>query len=393
MNSTFQTLVENNFDYVRFIYRHLHQHPELSYHETETSKFIQGELTQMGIPFRAGIAGTGVLGILEGKNPKKKTIALRADMDALPIDEKNNLPYKSINENVMHACGHDSHTACLLGAAKILKELKSEFEGTILFVFQPGEEKAPGGAHLMLEDGIFNEYKPQAIIGQHASVDFPTGTMAFLPGKIMASADEIYITVIGKGGHGALPHLCNDTVLAASQTIVALQQVKSRLCHPTTPMVLTFGKMIANGSTNVIPDEVKISGTFRTVDEIWRAKAKKHIRRIAADTCTAYGCVAEIEIPDGYPCVVNDERVTEDARKFAEEFAGKENIRNLELRMTSEDFGFFSQQYPSCFYRFGVKSDVNQHTGGLHTATFCIDEKALKTGSGGLAWIACNMMK
>ncbi|VBB48156.1 Amidohydrolase [uncultured Paludibacter sp.] len=393
MNAKFRYLVDNCFHYTQNIYHHLHAHPELSFHEVETSKYIQNELKELHIPFRANIAETGILGKIEGKNPKKKIIALRADMDALPIHEHNNFLHKSKNEHVMHACGHDVHTASLLGAAKILNELKDKFEGTILLIFQPGEEKAPGGAYLMLEDGVFNETEPELIIAQHVSVDFAVGEMAFLPGKIMASADEIYITVKGKGGHGALPHLCNDTVLAASQIVVALQQVKSRLCHPAIPMVLTFGKMIANGDTNIIPNEVKIAGTFRTVDENWRAEAKKHIRRIITETCAAYGCTAEIEIPEGYPCVINDKFVTEEAQKFAEEFAGKENIKAMELRMTSEDFGFFTQKYPSCFYRFGVKGKNNPSSGGLHTPTFCVDEEALKTGTGGLAWIAYNFLK
>lgn len=243
MNEDFKLLSDSIFNYTSTCYRHLHAHPELSFQEYETSTFIQKQLTDMQIPFRSNIAGTGILGRIEGRNPQKKIIALRADMDALPVQEAVNIPWKSKNDNVMHACGHDAHVACLLGAAKILKQVCDEFEGTILLIFQPGEEKAPGGASLMLQNGLFDEYKPEAIIAQHVSIDFPTGTMAFLPGTIMASADEIHLTIRGKGGHGALPHLCNDTVLAASQTVVALQQVRSRLCHPLTPMVLTFGRL------------------------------------------------------------------------------------------------------------------------------------------------------
>lgn len=380
------------FDYTTACYRHLHTHPELSFQEVATSAFIQKQLTDLDIPFRANVAGTGVLGRIEGKNPQKKLIALRADMDALPVQEAVDIPWKSLNSNIMHACGHDAHVACLLGAAKILKEHCSEFEGTILLVFQPGEEKAPGGASLMLQDGIFDEYKPEFILGQHVSVDFPVGTMAFLPGTIMASADEIHLTIHGKGGHGALPHLCNDTVLAASQTVVALQQVRSRLCHPLTPMVLTFGKLIADGATNIIPSEVKLSGTFRTVDETWRSEGLKHIRRIITETCAASGCSVDIDIPSGYPCVINNSELTLKAGQFAAEWAGAEHISQLELRMTSEDFGFFSQQFPSCFYRFGVKGTSNQNCGGLHSQTFCIDENALLTGAGGLAWIAFRLI-
>jgi hippurate hydrolase len=295
-------------------------------------------------------------------------------------------------KNVMHACGHDAHTSCLLGAAKILQHCRNDFEGTILLIFQPGEEKSPGGAYLMLEDGLFKDIEPEIILGQHVSVDFPTGTMCFLPGMIMASADEIHVKIHGKGGHGALPHLINDTVLAASQTIVSLQQVRSRLCHPLIPMVLTFGKLIADGATNVIPSEVILAGTFRTVDEEWRTQGKNHIRRIINETCAAYGCTAEIDMPDGYPCVVNNDKITASARQFATEWVGIENIRNLEMRMTSEDFGFFSQKYPSTFFRFGVKGETNSNTGGLHSSTFKIDEKALETGMGGLVWLAWSFL-
>ena len=392
MKSQIQKLTIQNIEYVIGCYRHLHAHPELSFHEFETAQFVQTELSKMDIPFQSGIGGLGILGKIEGRNPLKKIIALRADMDALPVCEMVDIPWKSTNENVMHACGHDAHTACLLGAAKILNELRNEFEGTVLLIFQPGEEKAPGGASLMLNDGLFTKIQPDLILAQHVSVDYPTGTMGFLPGMIMASADEIYIKVQGKGGHGALPHLVNDTVLATSQIIVSLQQLRSRLCHPLTPMVLTFGKFIADGATNVIPGEVNLSGTFRTFDENWRAEAKTHIRRIVEETCAAYGCTAKIEIPDGYPCVVNDKNVTQKAREFATEWLGEENIKTLEMRMTSEDFGFFTQKYPCSFYRFGVKAEINSNTGGLHSSTFQLDEKALETGAGGMAWLAWKFL-
>lgn len=393
MKTKIQNLTVQNSQYVINCYRHLHAHPELSFEEFETAQFIQNELKKMGIPFNAGIGGNGVLGKIEGQNPTKRVIALRADMDALPVCEIVDIPWKSTNENVMHACGHDAHTACLLGAAKILNELRNSFEGTILLIFQPGEELAPGGAHLMLQDGLFDDIEPEIILAQHVSVDYPTGTMGFLEGKIMASADEIHVKIHGKGGHGALPHLGNDTVLAASQTIVSLQQVRSRLCHPMVPMVLTFGKMIANGATNVIPHEVLLSGTFRTMDEKWRKEAKIHICRIINHTVASHGCTAEIKIPSGYPCVVNDQNVTQRAREFATEWLGIENIRALETRMTSEDFGFFTQKYPSTFYRFGVKGEMNAATGGLHSANFLIDEKALDTGVGGLVWLAWRFME
>jgi len=393
MKSKIQQLTKQYSNYVINCYHQIHSHPELSFHEFETSKFIQNELAKMQISFQSGIGGTGVLGKIEGKNPSKKIIGLRADMDALPINEDVDIPFKSTTENVMHACGHDSHVACLLGVAKILSEIKDQFEGTVLLIFQPGEESAPGGARLMLESGVFDDLKPSLILAQHASIDYPTGTMAFLPGMIMASADEIHVKIHGKGGHGALPHLCNDTVLAAAQTLVALQQVKSRLCHPLTPMVLTFGKFIAAGAQNIIPHEVLLSGTFRTIDENWRIKAKGHIKRIITETTAAHGCTADIVIPDGYPCVVNNEMVTSKAREFATEWVGEENICSLEMRMTSEDFGFFTQEYPCTFYRYGVKGESNANCGGLHSSTFRIDEKALETGTGGMTWLAWRFLK
>lgn len=393
MKERIKSLVISNKNYVSTCFEHLHAHPELSFQETETSLFVQRELTKLNIPFRAGIAGTGILAKVEGKNPSKKIIALRADMDALPICELVQTNYTSKNNGVMHACGHDAHTACLLGVAKILSEIKDNFEGTVLLIFQPGEEKAPGGARLMLEDNLFNDLEPEIIIAQHVSIEYPTGTMGFKSGMIMASADEIHITIKGNGGHGALPHLCNDSVLAAAQTLVSLQQVRSRLCHPLTPMVLTFGRMIADGAQNVIPNEVTLSGTLRTVNEKWRSEAKEHIKNIVHQTALAYGCTADISIPDGYPCVINNTPVTEKAIKYATEWVGEENIVELEMRMTSEDFAFFTQKYPSVFYRFGVKGKTNSDSGGLHTPTFKIDQDALLTGTGGLAWLAIRFLQ
>lgn len=392
MKAKIQELTARYFPYVQQCYRHLHAHPELSFAEVETSKFIQNELNKMGIPFRAGIAETGILGRIEGRNPEKKIIALRADMDALPVCEAVDIPWKSQNENVMHACGHDSHVSCLLGVAAILNALKNDFEGTVLLIFQPGEEKAPGGARLMLQDGVFDDIEPEIILAQHVSVDYPTGTMGFLSGMIMASADEIHVKIHGKGGHGALPHLCNDTVLAAAQTLVSLQQVRSRLCHPLTPMVLTFGKFVAAGAQNIIPHEVLLSGTLRTMDEKWRKEAKEHIRRIITETCAAYGCTAEIDMPDGYPCVINNKEITNKACEFASEWVGEENICKLEMRMTGEDFAFFTQKYPGMFYRYGAKGIINAETGGLHSANFRIDEEAFKTGLGGMTWLAWRFL-
>lgn len=393
MKDRIKSLSKEVFSDVVEIYKQLHQCPELAFEEHETAAYIQKQLTGLSIPFRANVGTTGILGILEGRNPGSRTIALRADMDALPIDEETKLTYKSTKPHHMHACGHDAHVASLLGVAKVLSMLKNEWDGTVLLIFQPGEERHPGGARLMLQDKLFGSYEPSLILAQHASVDYPVGTVGFRAGQIMASADEIYIKVKGKGGHGALPHLFNDTVLAASQILVSLQQIRSRLSYPFTPMVLSFGKFIADGSTNVIPEEVNLSGTLRTMDEQWRAECKQHIIRIATETAAAHGCSCEVEPQDGYPTVNNDETITNKACELATEFVGKELVESLEVRMTSEDFGFFTQKYPCCFYRFGVKGESNPNTGGLHTSTFQIDLDAFKTSVGVMTWLAWNFLK
>lgn len=372
-------------------YRHLHQHPELSFEEKNTSAYVQQMLDAWNIEYRSHIGGYGILACVKGQNPTSRTIALRADMDALPITEQNPISFKSQNEGVMHACGHDTHTASLLSASRIMNEMKDSFEGTILFIFQPGEEKHPGGASLMLKDGIFDMYKPDLIIGQHAYVDYQVGTVGFEGGVIMASADEVHITIKGKGGHGAIPHEANDTVLAASQLIVSMQQIVSRRSNPFKPCVLTFGKFIADGATNIIPNDVVLAGSLRCMDEEERNKLKPIIKEIAINTAAAYGCQCEIDVYDGYPCTYNDEKITAMAKSFAVDYLGEDKVLGLPKRMTSEDFGFFSQEYPCTFYRYGIKG--TQHCTGLHTPTFLIDDEALKTSVGTIAYLAlryCN---
>lgn len=382
--------VERYHDQTIQHYRHLHQYPELSFEEEQTSLYIEKFLSDLNIEFRNRIGGYGILACIKGKNPNSKTIALRADMDALPITEKNDIVFKSKHNGIMHACGHDTHTASLMSVVQIVHDMKEMFEGTVLFIFQPGEEKHPGGANLMLKDGIFDTYIPDMIIGQHAYVDYPVGTVGFEPGVIMASADEVHIKVKGKGGHGAIPHELNDTVLASAQLIVSMQQVVSRLSNPFKPAVLSFGKFIADGATNVIPNEVIIAGSLRCMDESERHKLKEAIRSIAMNTAVAYGCVCEIEVYDGYPCTYNNEKVTALAKTMATEYLGEESVLGLPKRMTSEDFGFFSQQYPSTFYRYGIKG--SQCSTGLHTPTFLIDEKALKTSVGVMSYIAIKSL-
>ncbi|MBI9058246.1 MAG: amidohydrolase [Labilibaculum sp.] len=371
---------------IKDIRAHLHSHPELSFVEVETSKFIQNYLKKIGIPYKSGFAKTGIVGKIEGKNPNKKVIALRSDMDALPITENPQNKYCSINNGVMHACGHDLHMASLLGTAKILSEFKDEWEGTVLLIFQPGEELLPGGAKLMMEEGALQP-EPEWILGQHVLPDMPAGTVGFRSGMYMASGDEIYLNIKGKGGHAAMPHKCTDNVLIASHIIVALQQIVSRHCDARIPTVLSFGKMIANGATNIIPEEVKIEGTFRTMNEEWRAKAKQLITNIAKSTASGMGAECEVEIRHGYPFLVNDEDLTHEAKKNAIDILGDDKVVNMDIRMTTEDFGFYSQKYPVTFYRFGVKSDKN---GSLHTSNFEANDDSLETSMNTMAWLAIS---
>lgn len=368
-------------------YRYLHQHPELSYQEENTARYVSDFLLLEGIEHKTNIGGHGILAWIKGeKVDNGKTVAIVADMDALPVHEDNNVDYKSIYDGVMHACGHDSHTASLMGVVKIIKHIRKQFSGTVLFVFQPGEEKSPGGADLMLKDGLFDDFVPDTVIKQHAYVDLPAGEVAFQSGKVMASADEIHIVVKGMGGHGALPHELNDTVLASSNIIVALQQVVSRRRNPFQPMTLSFGKFIANGATNVIPSKVTIEGSLRCMDEEERERMLSLIPEIIESTAAAYGCTCEINIPSGYPCTISHEYVTERVEDTAKQFLGSDNIKEYPQRMTAEDFGFYTQIYPSCFYRFGV-NNVDKTCGKLHSSTFLIDESSLSTAMGVMTYI------
>jgi len=387
---TIQQLAENFYPEIKTFRETMHANPELSFKEFETAKRICKALDIAGIAYKSGIAGTGIIAEVKGKNPEKKLIALRGDMDALPIQELSDVPYKSRNEGVMHACGHDVHTSCLLGAMKILHEMRDTFEGTVWGIFQPGEELLPGGAKLMLEAGIFNERKPDAIFAQHVYSDLPAGKVGFRPGAYMASTDEIYLTVKGKGGHGALPHLNIDPVLATAHIIVALQQLVSRNAKPNIPSVLSFGKVIANGATNVIPNEVKLEGTFRTMNEEWRKKAHELISKIAQQTAAASGATCEVNIMHGYPALSNDEKLTENAIENANTFLGNGNVIPLDIRMTAEDFAWFAQQYPVCFYRLGTASPDGNFKAGVHNAHFDIDSNALKVGMGLMAYQALS---
>jgi amidohydrolase len=370
------------------IRRHLHANPELSMEEHNTAAFIISKLESIGIPYKKNIAKTGIVALIEGIEPKSKVTTLRADMDALPIIEENELEYRSQNMGIMHACGHDVHMASLIGAAKILNELRKDFKGSVKLIFQPSEEKFPGGALMMIKEGALENPKSDNIIGQHVLPTLECGKIGLKSGKYMASTDEIYITVHGKGGHGATPELNIDPVLIASHIVVALQQIVSRNAMSGVPAVLAFGRFIANGRTNIIPDEAKIEGTLRTFDEQWRSDTHSKIIKMANSIAQSMGGSCDVFIDKGYPYLVNDEELTAKVKEYAIDYLGKENVIDLEMRMTSEDFAYYSQKIPACFYRLGVRNEKEGITANLHTSKFNIDEKALETGMGLMAWIA-----
>jgi amidohydrolase len=333
------------------------------------------------------MANTGVVALVEGQNPGSRTVALRADMDALPIEEANDVPYCSTNPGVMHACGHDVHTSSLLGTARILTQLRSEFEGTVKLIFQPGEEKLPGGASLMIKEGVLQNPAPASVLGQHVFPRLPAGKIGLRPGRYMASTDELYMTVRGKGGHGAMPEQNIDPVLVTAHIIVAAQQIVSRRANPKLPSVLSFGKVIANGATNVIPNEVYVEGTFRTLNEEWRDEAHVHLRKLAEGLAESMGATCELEIRRGYPYLENEPELTARTRAAAEEYLGAENVVELDQWMAAEDFAYFSQVADACFYRLGTSTPDGRHTSSVHTPTFDIDPKALETGPGLMAWL------
>ena len=375
------------------IRRYLHAHPELSFEEAKTAAYLSELLSTWGIEHQTNIAGHGIVGLIKGRNPDKKVVALRADMDALPIVEKNEVPYKSINQGVMHACGHDVHTTCLLGAVKILHEKRDEFEGAIKFLFQPAEEKLPGGAIKMIEAGVLENPPVDTILGQHVYPDLEAGKVGFRSGSYMASSDEINLFIRGKGGHAAMPDMIDDPVMAMAEILVSLQTIVSRNSPPAVPTVLSFGDVRAAGATNVIPSEVVVRGTFRTFNETWRTKAHRLIKEKAEAVARAHGCSCEVVIDKGYPFLENNPEITATARRAAAEYLGKENVVDLDIRMTAEDFGSFAQRVPACFYRLGTRNEAKGITAGLHTSYFDVDEKSLETGTGLLVWEALQQLK
>jgi len=369
------------------IRQHLHAHPELSFEEHETSKFVFDKLKEYGLTPQQGIGGTGIVAMIEGKNANKKVIALRADMDALPIKEQNDVPYKSRNEGIMHACGHDAHMASLLGVTMILNELKDELTGTVKLIFQPSEEQYPGGATGMIKEGVLENPRPAVIIGQHVFPELEAGKTGLREGFYMASTDEIFIKVKGKGGHAAIPHKIVDPVLVVAHIVVALQQIVSRNANPTTPSLISFGRVQAEGRTNIIPDEARLEGIMRTFDENWRKEMKERITSLAISIAKGMGAECDVFIDNGYPAVYNDPEATERIRNHSIEYLGAENVSVLDQRMTAEDFSYYQQKIPGVFYRLGIMNKEKGITSNLHSSTFDVDESSLLTGMETMTWI------
>ncbi|HUR31082.1 MAG TPA: M20 family metallopeptidase [Saprospiraceae bacterium] len=379
---------KQSYERILEIRRDLHKHPELSFQEINTSQRVKNFLKQEGIDFTEGWAGYGIVASIKGLNPGPYMM-LRADMDALPIQEQNETPYKSVHNGVMHACGHDVHTSSLLGAASILNKLKNHLNGEVKFVFQPGEEKLPGGASLMIKEGLFQPNEPDFILGQHVYPSLQAGHVGFRQGLYMASADEIYIEIIGKGGHAATPHLCIDPIVIASRLIIGLQELISRQVDPMTPAVLSFGKFNSDGgATNVIPDVVRLEGTLRAMDEQWRLKAHKWIQHFVDHTCKASGATSITRIETGYPNLKNDEHITSMCREASIEYLGVDRVHDLPQRMSSEDFAFYTQEVPGTFYRLGTGWQDSSKNYPVHSNKFDIDETALETGMGLMAYLA-----
>lgn len=381
MQERIKALVQESLTEIIEMRRHLHRHPELSTQEFETGRYIKQKLDAWGIPCTDGWSATGVVGIVEGRNPASRCVALRADMDALPIEENTGLEFASLNPGVMHACGHDVHMACLLGAAKVLQALRNDFEGTVKLIFQPSEEDFRAGAPKMIEEGILRDPAPERIYALHVMPEMDCGKVGVKNGQYMASTDEIYLKAIGKAGHGAMPELNVDTVLMSAYILTGLQQVVSRQAPPYIPTVLSFGRIIGEGRTNIIPGEVNMEGTLRTFNEEWRARAHEAIRRCAQGIARGMGGNCEVFIDHGYPFVSNDVAAADFVRSVGAMMVGKEKVEELPLRMTAEDFAYYTQKIPGCMFRLGVKPPELDAPTNLHTATLAVDERALAIGA------------
>ena len=374
--------------------RHFHKFPELSYEETETSAFICKWLDENKIPYRDKIAGTGIIGQITGSGTGNLIVAVRAEMDALPIAERNDTTYASANIGKMHACGHDAHMSIAMGSALLLNSMRDLFGGTVLLIFQPGEERSPGGARLMIETGELKKPKPDIIIATHNLPELKSGIIGYKSGRYMASCDEIYITVSGRGGHAALPGLTTDQVFISSKLVVRLKEMMSeKIASKGIPTVLGIGRISGEGATNVIPEKVNISGTFRTFDEKWREEGLQFVKKIAADIASEYKVTVDVRIEEGYPVLINDKDLTEKAVTLSEDLLGKDNVTMLDMRMSSDDFSFYSDVSPSLYFRTGMGSkNSDGELRKLHTPDFDIDEEGLKTGVANLSWLIINFL-
>ena len=371
--------------------RHLHQFPCLSFEEYETAQFIHALLDSWDIEHEF-LTETGIVATIKGINPEKKTIALRADIDALPIQERNECQYKSTVDGVMHACGHDAHAAMLLGAAKILNQMKDDFEGTIKLIFQPGEEKLPGGASVMIENGVLKDV--DAIIAQHVYPELPCGEVGFHAGEFMASCDEINITINGKGGHAAKINERSNTTVAAAKILCAISELSSEFNKEErkNPIIIAFGSFIADGTYNVIPDKVSLKGTMRTFSEDDRKSVKNKIKEICAEVDSSFNVETHLFIEEGYPVLINDVSLADSLKNKAVDFMGEDKVKDIPQLMTAEDFAWYSHKTKACMYRIGTSNVEKGIVSKQHTPTFDIDEDALEIGVGLMAWLAvCNL--
>lgn len=383
-----KALSEKHFPRIVELRRRIHANPELAFEEFETGKLVAETLATLGVEVKTGVARTGILGTLRGNG--KKVVALRSDMDALPIKEATGLEFASRNEGKMHACGHDAHTAIGLGAAMILAELKAQLHGDVRFLFQPSEERNPGGAPFMIEDGALDGV--DEVYGLHVIAQHDAGTVGFCEGAMMASADELYITIRGKSGHGARPQFAIDPIVAASQVILALQTLVSRNLDPFAQGVITIGSIHGGFAPNIIPEEVKLVGTLRSMTPAWRTYAHRRIEEIVRGTCDAADAHFDLLIDKGYPVLVNDPRKTKFAEDAARTLFGGEQVFTAERLMAAEDFAYYLEKTPGTFYRLGIRNLARGITADIHNDHFTIDEEALKTGAAMQAYLAVKAL-
>jgi amidohydrolase len=383
-------LTDKYFSEVVQIRRAIHANPELAFQEVETSRLVAETLEKNRMLVKKGVAKTGVVGTLKGKN-SGKVIALRSDMDALPILEATGLPFASKNQGKMHACGHDAHTAIGLGAAMVLSELKEELHGEVRFLFQPSEEKNPGGASFMIADGALDGV--DEIYGLHVIAQHDAGMVGFCSGEMMASADELYITIKGKSGHGARPHFTIDPIVTSAQVITALQTLVSRNLDPFSQGVITIGSIHGGFAPNIIPEEVKLVGTLRSMTKEWREYAHIRVKEIVEGICSAMGATYEVIIDKGYPVLSNDLAKTVFAEGCAQELFGRDHVFTAERLMGAEDFAYYLEKVPGTFYRLGIRNQKQGITADIHNDHFTIDETALKTGVAMQAYLAVKALR